>query len=115
MSTNQDLRYAENGGANNPYGVYSQYKVDRFIAPNNGVPSPSLGTMYDEYIDLDTGIEYIKNESGIWDPVINWSTGIPHEDPFVVSSIHTDEIQGNTGDDIQINLQTAGNLYVGPS
>lgn len=115
MSLNQNVRFAADGGSHNPVGIIPQFKPGRFLTPGNGPPAADLGTLYDEYVDLLTGIEYIQNTEGVWDPVINWSTGVPPADPLAVSELDVNTIKGNATESVQIDLGTAGVLSMGPS
>lgn len=110
----QNVRFSLSAGDNNPKGIYLDYKPGRFLTPDIGPPASNLGQTFDQYVDTASSIEYIKDAQGVWQPVINWSS-ISHEEPLIQNTIEVDTIEGNSTNDIQINLLTAGTLSIGPT
>jgi hypothetical protein len=108
MSLNQDIRFAENAGPNNPKGLYKHVKPSRSIA-GSGFPDPSLGEDEWLYIDESTGFEY-KKTNGVWDPFVNFASFAP---PVVIPDpLPIDAIEGRTSEDILLDLKTGGTLNV---
>jgi hypothetical protein len=112
MSTDQSIRSETAGDFNNPYGLYDFIKPSREIF-GAGVPLDSIGQNEWSYVDTSTGIQYSKL-NGTWSPVADWSAIISTPvGPIDVLEVNT--IQGNATDNIQIDLQTAGVLSIGPT
>lgn len=112
-SIDQSVRFVASAGPNNPLGIYDAYKPSRTLV-GSGVPSASLGETEWMYIDTGTGIEYLKDNAGVWNPLVNFSA-ISHEEPLIQNTIEVDTIMGNSTDNIQIDLKTTGTLSIGPA
>lgn len=116
MSLDQNIRYAAPSvtDTNNPEHLYNFIKPGRWLTSVIGVPPDSLGEIYDEVVN-DVGVLYVKNTSGHWDAVVNFSTVVVPADPLVLNSIHVNEIQTDNTGTLQVNLQATDLFQVGPS
>lgn len=112
MSYDQSIRSDAMGTHDNPYNLHSFIKPSREIF-GVGVPLDSIGEDQWYYVDTDSSIQYVKQD-GTWIPQVNWAS-ITHEDIAAFTEIDVDTIRGNTTENIQIDLQTAGVLQIGPT
>lgn len=110
-SVNQDIRYAESDGKNNPYALYSYVKPSKSIS-GVGAPDADLGENEWLYMDTSTGFQY-KKENGIWDPFVNFSAFAPPAiipDPLEVDELHTDLIKGRNAESITLDGGVGGDI-----
>lgn len=124
MSLNQNIRFkAPNpSDTNNPQGLYSYLLTGQNLS-GAGVPNNNAGTINSRYIDTLSGIEYIKNDTGTWEPYIDYSGFAPPPppptipDPLEVGELRADTIKGKTADSFTLDAGLNGdiNLTLGPS
>lgn len=97
---NQDIRFAETAGDNNPLGVLSFIKPSRIII-TDGVPEQDEGELQWYAIDQNTGVLYEKTlqTEGQWQGIYQFSGGASPVDNAA-----------NVGAGIGWFLQKAGNL-----
>ena len=105
----------------NPTGIASDLLNIGQTLSSSGVPSDSEGLIGNTYIDTSTGITYVKQADGTWQPIYDPGT-LPAPDPLIAGTVEcnfvkTDEIEvdtlkGRLADGVVIDLQTAGDLQV---
>ena len=117
MSLNQNIRFkAPNpSDTNNPQGLYSYLLTGQNLS-GAGVPNNNAGTINSRYIDTLSGIEYVKNETGIWEQYIDYSGFAPPPppptipDPLEVGELRADTIKGKTSDNLTLDAGLNGDI-----
>ena len=119
MSFNQNVR--SQPSQSNPSGLYSDLLAIGQTLASSGPPNDSEGIVGNTYIDTATGLTYVKNSNGTWDPIYDPGT-LPVNDPFIAGTVEcnfvkTDEIEvdtvkGRLADGLVIDLQATGDLQV---
>lgn len=110
MALDQNIRFSAYGGLNNPEGLYDYVKPTRKIK-GEGPPGISQGENNWDYIDVLTGIEYIKN-NGVWEPYVNFSSFAPTviPDPLSIDQLNVNTVRGNANDNVEVDLGAAGDI-----
>lgn len=98
-----------NPASPNPTNIASDIVAITNQLQGSGAPSASLGVVGNVYTDVSTGNQYQKDMLG-WHPTIALGSFAVIPDP-----LHVDTIEGRTGQNVIIDLQTTGSLQVGPT
>lgn len=120
MSLSQIVRTQKT--ASNPTGIVSDLLQIGQTLSSSGAPNSSTpGITGNTYIDSSTGITYIKQSDGSWQPIYDPGT-VPVNDPLIAGTLEsnfvkTDEIEvdalkGRLAESMVIDLQTAGDLQI---
>lgn len=116
MSVSQTLRtssinYADHINPTNICGDVINLTTQLF---GNGAPDMNLGVIGNVYTDTSTGFQYQKHSGG-WDPTIALGSFMVIPDPLTINQLNVNIIHGNTGENVNVDLGSAGSLFVGPS
>src|SRR5277367_6515186 len=78
MSLNQNIRYDKPNPAitTNPESLFD-YLVAPLYLSGAGAPPADIGSLNSVYIDLVSGIEYVMDRTGVWNPYINFTSLVP--------------------------------------
>lgn len=111
MSLNQNIRHSpyNQNNVNNPHGLFNHLIVGEKLK-GAGAPSDTIGTINSDYIDTVSGVEYVKNDAGVWEPFVDFGTLVSVPDPLEVSEVRTDVIKGLVGDSIEIDAGLSGDI-----
>lgn len=115
-------RVRSNPSPSNPTGIVDDLLKIGTTSAASGVPdSNTSGLPGSSYIDSSTGIQYIKQSDGSWQPIYDPGT-LPVNDPFIAGTVEcnflkvdessVDAIVGRTSESVSIDLKAGGDLNI---